>query len=419
MKFLKNSLWMIGDYFAKIFSAIFVGVYIARYLGPEAYGMLSYALAIISIFIVISKLGMDSILVRDIANQKEGRSLYVSSALLLMSAIGFLLYIIACAGIYLVENDFKVVFAVWVLAGGILFQSCYVVDYYYQAGFQAKYSAISKSMALLLSSALKIGAVHFNMDFYIVIWLYMIDHILVALSLLICFALKNKSDLHFKIKLGVLGELVRSSWPMVIASLASILYMRVDQVMIKSILGVEELGYYAAAIKIYEGWIIIPMIICISLLPAISEKRAGSRGDYEKFMVRIFSGVFWLGIIASLVAVAFGEAMIELTFGAEFSRSVEPFIIVMLSASFTALGSATARYLVVEGMEKKIATRTLLALCLNVALNYALIPLYGVSGAAFATFMTILFSNYLINYFDSRLVRLRLICNRAIMLKLS
>lgn len=88
----------------------------------------------------------------------------------------------------------------------------------------------------------------------------------------------------------------------------------------------------------------------------------------------------------------------------------------MWTAAFTALGSVSTRYLTVEGMEKKIASRTVLALVLNVGLNFLLIPQYGIEGAAIATLITIVTANYLINYIDKELKQLLNICNKAITL---
>ena len=66
MKYVKSSLWMLAEYGLRIVSAIFVSIYVARYLGPEQFGLLSYSLAIVAIFMAVSRLGMESILVRDL-----------------------------------------------------------------------------------------------------------------------------------------------------------------------------------------------------------------------------------------------------------------------------------------------------------------------------------------------------------------
>ena len=71
MRYAQNSAWMLAEYALKIISAIFVTIYVARYLGPEQFGLLSYALAIVAIFMAVSRLGMESILVRDIAKYPD------------------------------------------------------------------------------------------------------------------------------------------------------------------------------------------------------------------------------------------------------------------------------------------------------------------------------------------------------------
>ena len=86
----------------------------------------------------------------------------------------------------------------------------------------------------------------------------------------------------------------------------------------------------------------------------------------------------------------------------------------MLTAVWAALGSGTARYLVAEKMEKKIAARTIIAAVVNCLLNLMLIPRFGIQGAAVATLLCTFVANYLMDWFDPDLKPLLKIKHRAI-----
>jgi len=71
LKYFKNTSWLLVEKLLRIFVGLFVGVWIARYLGPENFGILSYSQSFVAIFSVIATLGLDNIVVRDLLNEKK------------------------------------------------------------------------------------------------------------------------------------------------------------------------------------------------------------------------------------------------------------------------------------------------------------------------------------------------------------
>lgn len=414
MKYFVNTSWMFAEYALKIISAIFVGIYVARYLGPERFGVLSYAIAVVSIFMALSRLGMESILVREIVNHPIEKQQYMGTAFSLMLIAAIIGVGLVTGIISMFENDFQTKLYVWIISIGLLFQTFLVVDYAFQAQVQAKFSSIAKSIALAFSAIIKIYLVLIQADLLLFAVAYVLDQALIASFLIVMYIKKQQPSFLFILNIQLIKPLLKSAWPIVLSALGGILYMRVDQVMIKNLLDAEQLGIYAAATKIYEGWIIIPYVLSISLLPAILKLKSGSPVEYEKNLIRLFALVFWVGVIVAIITTLFADLIIKCTFGAAYSDSVTVLIIVMWTAAFTAIGSVTARYLTIENMEKKIAFRTTVALVINVALNIILIPIYGIEGAAIATLVCIVTANYLVDYTDKQLKPLISIKNRAI-----
>jgi O-antigen/teichoic acid export membrane protein len=416
LRYIQNSSWMLAEYGLKVISAIFVSIYVARFLGPAQFGILSYALAIAAIFIVISRLGMESILVRDLARFPDDRQAYMSTAFGLMSAAALLAFLVLAGLVFWLETDPSTQLYIWIISASILFQTFLVVDYSFQAQVKAKYASIAKSIALIFSAINKLVLVWLNADLVYFALFYALDHLVTGLVLLAVHGYTRQPAFFKGFQARLVKPLLSSAWPMVLSAVAATIYMRVDQIMIKNMLGAHELGLYAAAAKIYEGWIIFPFVISISLLPAIVRLKQGAVEQYEKNMARLFSLLFWSSAAVALIATLAGDAIITLTFGSQFAGSGSVLAIVMWSSTFAALGSGAARYLTVEGMEKKIAIRTLLGALLNALLNLLLIPRFGIHGAAVATLITFFFCYYLINYFDAELQKLVSIENDAIAL---
>ena len=73
-KYLFNTFWMVAGRLIKSMLGFLVGIFVARYLGADRFGVLMYALGIVTLFSFISSLGMDSILVRELVRDKENEN---------------------------------------------------------------------------------------------------------------------------------------------------------------------------------------------------------------------------------------------------------------------------------------------------------------------------------------------------------
>lgn len=207
--------------------------------------------------------------------------------------------------------------------------------------------------------------------------------------------------------------MLRSAWPLVLGAVAIQIYMRIDQVMIRNMLGLHEVGIYSAAVRIYEAWAIVTAIITVSLLPAIVKLKQGNEENYHKRMTQLFRLVIWLSVFAAVAVSLVSEQLMVLAFGEEYRDSAPVVDIIMWTAVFAAMGSVSARYFNVEKMERKFALRTALAAVLNIGLNFLLIPIYGIKGAAIATLSCTFFANYMMDWFDRDLKLLLRIKHKA------
>lgn len=405
---------MLAEQILRIISGVLVGIYVARYLGPEQFGVLSYALAISAFVLAITRLGMDAVLVRELVGKSSDQTALLGTAFWLMSLAAVACYGIAGVGVYYLEEGADIRLYVLIVAASTFFTSFLVVDYYFQSELKAKYSAICKFCALLFMSVFKLGLIFSGAELVWFVVAALLDNVLVALLFLSMFA--RLRGFHFlgSFSWPVAGVLLKSAWPMVLTAVAALIYMRIDQVMIRNMLGLREVGIYSAAAKIYESWIVLPYIISVSLLPAIVKLKQGSVLNYQRRLAQMFRLVIWMSALAAIVVSIISEPLMVIAFGEAYRESASVVSIVMWTAVFASMGSISARYFNVERMEKKIALRTALAALMNVGLNLVLIPRYGINGAAIATLLCTIFANYLMDWFDKDLRDLLAIKHRAL-----
>lgn len=414
---LSNSLWMLLEQILRIFTGVFIGIYVARYLGPTDFGVLSYGMAISVFLIAIARLGMDSVLLRELVNvgaNKISQNNLLSTAFWLMVSCALVVYFVFLIGLTQSNEELLIKNYLAIICASVLFTPFLSIDYFFQSQVRSKITAISKIVTMVLMSVLKIFLIMIEADLYYFVISAFLDYLLLGLSLFFSFSLNIKSFSSQYFNPELIKPLMKSSWLLIIASLAVVLNMRVDQVMIKEFMGFEQAGIYSAAVKFYESWAVFPNTLAISLLPAIIVLRKKNLVLYKEKLIILFRLVFWLSVIASCIISLFSEELVNLTFGAQYADASEVIGIVMWSSVFVALGSVSARYFTVENMEKKIFMRAVLTTFLNIILNLLLIPDFGLKGAAVSTLVCAIISGYILDWFDKDLKFLLLVKHKAV-----
>jgi O-antigen/teichoic acid export membrane protein len=417
MRYFKNSSWMMAEYSLRIVSAIFVSIYVARYLGPVQFGALSFALAIVAIFMAVSRLGMDNVLVRDISRHPEKTKEYIGtafglmfiSAIVAMSIIGIL--------IFFLESDFKSKLYMLIIATGLFFQSLFVIDYSFQAQVKAKYSSIAKTIALVFSSLLKIYLVWIQADLFLFALAFALDTIFIGIMLLSVYLIKKQPVFFGSFHLNLVKPLLISAWPLMLTAGMGILLLKFDQIIIGIMLGDKEVGLYTAALRIYEGWIMMPQILAMSLIPAIVSLKKQSNRIYEDKMTIFMRIIISINIGIAVLVSLFSEEVIKLLYGEAFASSSNVLQIVIWCAVMMGIGSISFRYLINEGLEYKMINIMLTAMISNIILNIVLVPIMGIEGAAWALLFSLLISYVFYDLFDKKLSQLTRIKLRAIYVK--
>jgi len=401
-KYTSNTFWMMVEQAVRMLASVLIGIYVARYLGPEDFGTLSYAMAISAFIMAISRMGMDAILVRELVKNPGKELSFMGTAFWLMFSMSLILYVGVLLYCLISDDSWDLKIYLLIITAGGLFSTFLIIDYFYQSRLQSKYPAITKTIAITLVSIFKLTLIFIKADLMWFVIAAFLDHFILAALLTRLFLKKQKQLFFCYFSTHHAKQMLQSAFPMILSAVAVLIYMRIDQIMIKSMLGVEQVGIYTAGIKIYEAWIAFPYVLTMSLLPALTAlKKDDPTGQhYLLHFKQLFSAIFWISIVVAIFVTLISKQLISLTFGIKYLESVNIVNITMWTAVFTAIGSVSARYFNIEKMEKKIAIRTFMAAILNIILNFFLIPQYGIEGAAISTLICTIFSNYLMDWFD-------------------
>jgi O-antigen/teichoic acid export membrane protein len=197
--------------------------------------------------------------------------------------------------------------------------------------------------------------------------------------------------------------LLHDSWPLILAGVVISVYMKIDQVMIKEMLGAKEVGLYAAAVKLSEAWYFIPMAIASSLFPAIINAKVYQKEVYYQRLQKLYDLMVWIAIAIALPTTFLSTLVVEFLYGKEYLGSSSVLIIHIWTAVFVFLGVASSKYLLAENFIKKTFYRTFIGALLNIIMNYYLIGIIGIQGAAISTLVSHFFAAYFYDILDKDL----------------
>lgn len=376
---------MLAEQVLRIIAGLFVGIYVARYLGPEQFGIYSYAVAFVALFGAIARLGLDGIVVRDLVNHPEERDTYLGTAFWL-KLIGTLVTIgLLAIAVQFTGNDATTNLYIFIIASGLLFQSFDVVDFYFQSRVLSKYVSISRLVQLVMSSVLKLYFVLVQADLLWFVVVSLVDQMSLALALGFAYWKQKNGNFFGHFKLGVAKEALKNSWPLMLSGIAIALYMRIDQIMINEMLGERAVGLYSAAVKLSEAWYFVPGITTASLYPAIVNAKKISLELYYGRLQRLFTLLTWAALVAAVAMTFASEWLVVTLYGEEFKEAGQILMVHIWAGVFVSYGVASGSWFTTENLQKYAFYRTIFGVIVNIALNVILIQSHGLIGAAIAT----------------------------------
>jgi len=392
-KVIDNLAWLFVDSLLRMGVSLFVGVWIARYLGPVQFGQYSFALAFVTIFSVVGALAVDANVVRDIVKKPLAKNEILGTATFL-KFLGGLLAAALCmvAIIVLRPEDAVMKWLVIILAAGIMFQAMETIALWFQAQVQSKYTVWAKNIAVLIMASVKVTLVLLNAPIVAFAWAGLAEAFLSTLALIIVYHMSGQRISTWMLDLHRAKVLLRESWPLLISALTAVLYLRMDVVMLGEMHSEAAVGIYGAATRISEAWYFIPMALVASLQPSIMQAKEHSEELFQARLRNIYNLMSALSISVATVVTLFADKLVRLLFGQSYEAAGPVLVVHVWAAVAVSLGVASSQYLIVENLQKISMYRTTIGLLCNLGLNLLLIPKHGALGAAFATLISYSFA---------------------------
>jgi len=387
-KVITNSLWMILSTVIQMIVSLFLNIYIARYLGANNYGVINYGLSFVNFFASICTLGLNTIVIKYLISEKnkQGQIIWTCILMRIISSIISIILILLVV-LFLKGYDKLIIITTFLQSISLIFDSFSIINLWYQSKLESKYTAIITFISYMVMAAYKIFLLLTKKN---VIWFaasHCVSSLVTATLLLILYKKHKGQKFSFSLPKGI--ELIKLSYHFIISGLMVAVYAQTDKIMIGSMINdISAVGYYSVATTVVSLWSFIPTAIINSFQPNILETKEINKIEYENKIIQLYTIIVYLSIFYTLFILIFGKLIVLILYGNEYLPAVMSLKIAIIGCLFSFIGVVREFWLICENKERFAKWFALIGVVTNIILNYILIPLYGISGAAIATSVT-------------------------------
>jgi O-antigen/teichoic acid export membrane protein len=230
-------------------------------------------------------------------------------------------------------------------------------------------------------------------------WAGLGETTLAAAFFLVAYRVDHNKIRSWRYDYRTASELMKSSWPLIFASLALMIQARIDQVMLGDMISNQEVGQYSAAMRLIEVFSFVPMIIVSTLSPHVARAKAISQELYHKRLLEVYRAMTVAFVAVAIPIFLFGERIVLLVFGSEYRGAAVLLSLFAVRLFFANFGVAKSLFLTNEGLFRYSLVTAIVGAVVNIAANYLLIPHFRSKGAIIATIISFSITTFVMDMF--------------------
>lgn len=398
-KIISNLFWAMLGKVVNMTGTLFVGILVARYLGPEQYGLMNYVISYVALFSIISSFGLDFIEIRELAKFPEKKEIILGTCIRLRFIFTSIAYLLVVLTLILHRTDYYTSIMILAYSLTLYAENFNLIRNYFTSIVKNEYVVKSEITRTIIGAIIKICLLLCKAPLTYFILAAMLDTFLVSSGYYISYKkiVGNISDWKYEKK--IVRFYIKEAFPLVLSGAAVVIYQRIDQVMIGNMINNASVGYFSTAGKFVDIILFIPMILTNTISPLLIKLQIKDKATYEKKKRQFVNLVVWSSIILSVLVAIFAYPLIIFTFGEEYAPAIPVLQIMAFKTVGMALSSSSGQIIIMEGTQKWAFIRNIIGCIICILLNYLLIPHYGIIGSAWVTIITVAFTGCFANIF--------------------
>ena len=398
-----NTLWLILGHSVRLGAGMVIGIWLARHLGPEAFGSLAYALAFVALFFPIANLGLEGILTRRIVLRHEHAPLYLGTTFLLR-LIGAAAAVTTAILIAMhVERKTFAVDLCLILSASLVFRPFFVLESWYQAEALNRRVAIAAIVATIGASVAKSLFILLDLPIQWLAGAYASEYAVYAMALVTLLSRGSIATPHrWHVSPRLARQFLAESWPLTLSAAATAVYLKIDVIMLGALRDEQEVGAYAVAALLSEAWYFLPTTFATALFPLLVSLKTSEPGRYGAYLQDAYSLLFAAGLVIAIAMSSCSHWIIGILYGSAYAQAALILAIHVWATPFIFMQKLTGKWLIAENLIKLSLVAHVLGAVTNFVANLFLIEWMGGTGAALATVFSYAFASYLFLYLHPR-----------------
>lgn len=410
-----NSLWLFADQVFRLMVALAVSLWMVRHLGPEGYGLLNFAAAFCAPFSAFLLASMNALLVRDLVREPENEASILGTAAIVKLAgavLGLVLGLATAMAVPAVDpRSLPLIIVVLVTS---VFAAGEVSELWFQARSQGRVTAWIRSGVSLLTSVVKVGLIVVDAP---LIWFAAAGTLEVTLyccgwTLALIRARRGAEPWMWDGRRAL--RLLTDGWPVVMAGIAAQIQAYYDQVLLAGMRSPEEVGHYAAGLRLVALFGSLPIALATAAAPELTQAYRADTLLYHRRLRDVYRAMLAMFVVVAVPLVLFPELIVNWAFGANYAASAALLPLMTGRLLLTNLGVARGLHLTNEGLFRHGLVTAVIGMATNLGLNYLLIPTYGAQGCAFAALISFTVNIVLLEWLDRRACRSLVVLGSAL-----
>jgi len=382
--------------------SLILAIYIARFLGDAGYGKYSFALAFTALFAVLTNLGLNMLTIREVARDKNLAGKYLGNIIVIKVPLSIITFVLIVFIINTMHYPADTTMAVYLAGIAVILTSfSQLFRSIFTAFERMEYEAFLNIVKTIITLSLGLLVLFTGYGLIELVSVFVVAGV-VDFCLSIFITLRKFAKPKIEVDLDFWKRSILTALPFSLISIVSIIYLRIDTVMLSVMKGDAVVGWYSAAYTILLTMQFIPSIFSYAIFPSMSKFFVSSKDALKTTLEKSSKYLFIIGLPVTIGIILLADKIVLIIYGIKFTNSIIALQILSLYLPLRFVNFALYPTLYSVDRQMSAALSVTISAVANVILNLLLIPVLSFAGAAIATVLTeiILFALYF--YFVSK-----------------
>jgi O-antigen/teichoic acid export membrane protein len=354
----------------------------ARHLGVEKFGVLSFALAFVTMLAVLTDLGLGAITAREIARDRSVARRFVSNAITIKAVASMLVMALIVGSVRLLGYPLSTVRVVSICSLFVV-ESAFAqyFGFVFQGFERMEFTALSRVLqtATLIAGAVLLSRGSASAERYALVYAG-------AGLVSVAFAWSVSSigfvKPGFAFDLSEWRVMLRAALPVGIASAFVVFYYWNGSTLLSKLQGDVAVGNYNAAFRLVTGMTFAGFAFSGAVFPFLSRLHLRTPERLPKALEVSMRYMTIVALPLGVLGTALASSIITALYGNAYHGAVPVFRVLVLWGGCACLNAVLSNYFISVDRARTFTVQAGLALGVNLVLNVALIPILGAVGAA-------------------------------------